>query len=57
MRIIRNCNKIIVSDATINNNTFNLLKNRPNDKNYLLITNIKNIRVLMYLNLIMKMTF
>ena len=32
MRIIRNCNKIIVSDATINNNTFNLLKNRPNDK-------------------------
>lgn len=32
MKILKNAHKVIVSDATINLNTFSLLKNRNNDK-------------------------
>ena len=32
MQIVKKCHKIIVSDATINENTFNFLKTRTNDK-------------------------
>ena len=50
MMIIKNCHKIIVSDAIINDNTYNFLNCRPDDKQIYLInefqkyTNIKAIR-------------
>lgn len=41
MKIINNCKKIIVSDATINDNVFEILKNRKDDKKIFIINSFK----------------